>query len=62
MKLYAFFQPYIDDRHDELQEIAQYQVFFTLFIALLIRTSESLLAVSLSQSSLSQSSLSDPHQ
>jgi len=26
MKLYAFFQPYIDDRHDELQEIAQYQV------------------------------------
>jgi len=26
MKLYAFYQPYADDRHDELQEIAQYQV------------------------------------
>lgn len=46
MKLYAFFQPYIDDRHDELQEIAQYQVFFTLFIALLIRTSEWLFRLS----------------
>ena len=39
MKLYAFFQPFELDRHDTLQEVAQYQVFFTLFISLLIRSS-----------------------
>ena len=37
--LYAHFKPFMDDKLDWLQEIAQYQVFFTLFISLLIRSS-----------------------
>ena len=31
MKLYGFYAPYEDDSDDMLQEMAQYQVFFTLF-------------------------------
>lgn len=38
MKLYGFFQPYQDDADDYLQEAAQYQVFFTLFGGLIMRT------------------------
>ena len=37
MKLYAYFQPFADKKDDMLQEIAQYQIFFTLFIALILR-------------------------
>ena len=37
--LYAHFQPFMDKKLDWLQEVAQYQVFITLFISLLIRTS-----------------------
>jgi hypothetical protein len=38
MKLYGYFAPMLEPQDDFLQELAQYQVFFTLFIALLIRT------------------------
>jgi len=31
MKLYGYYAPYEEDADDVLQEIAQYQVFFTLF-------------------------------
>ena len=37
--LYAHCRPFEDKNLDWLQEISQYQVFFTLFISLLIRTS-----------------------
>ena len=37
VKLYGHYQPYELDEHDVMQEVAQYQVFVTLFIALLIR-------------------------
>jgi len=37
VKLYGYFQPYAQHELDIVQEIAQYQVFFTFFIALLIR-------------------------
>lgn len=39
VKLYAFYSPYVDDEDDNLQELAQYQIFFTLFGALIIRAS-----------------------
>ena len=35
--MYSYFEPYVNDEDDTLQEIAQYQVFFTLLIALIIR-------------------------
>lgn len=38
MKLYGEFHPYESDKDDVLQELAQYQVFFTLFSGLVIRT------------------------
>jgi hypothetical protein len=38
MKLYGYFAPMLEPQDDFLQELAQYQVFFTLFIALLLRT------------------------
>ena len=37
MKLYAYFSPFLEEKDNVLQEMAQYQVFFTLFIALLLR-------------------------
>ena len=37
IKLYAFCQPFINYEDDVLQEMSQYQIFFTLFIALLIK-------------------------
>jgi len=37
VKLYGHFQPYELDELDIVQEVAQYQVFFTFFFALLIR-------------------------
>jgi len=37
MKLYAYFSPFLEGKDNMLQEMAQYQVFFTLFIALLLR-------------------------
>ena len=37
VKLYGYFQPYVQNELDIVQEVAQYQVFFTFFIALLIR-------------------------
>jgi hypothetical protein len=40
MKLYGYFAPMLEPVDDFLQELAQYQVFFTLFIALLLRTGE----------------------
>lgn len=39
VKLYALYSPYVDDEDDYLQELAQYQILFTLFSALIIRTS-----------------------
>ena len=39
MKLYGEFKPYEKDSDDILQELSQYQVFFTLFAGLVIRTS-----------------------
>ena len=39
MKLYGEFKPYENDSDDILQELSQYQVFFTLFAGLVIRTS-----------------------
>ena len=39
MKLYGEFRPYENDSDDILQELSQYQVFFTLFAGLVIRTS-----------------------
>ena len=36
MKLYGSCHPYLNDSDDKLQEITQYQTFFTLFIGLLI--------------------------
>jgi hypothetical protein len=40
MKLYGYFNPLVEDDDDFLQELAQYQVFFTLFIGLLLRDSK----------------------
>ena len=40
MKLYAFYQPYDKDEDDQLQEVAQYQIFATLFFALIIKTGQ----------------------
>lgn len=37
IKLYGFFSPYKKNDDDILQEMAQFQVFITLFISLLIR-------------------------
>ena len=37
MKLYAYCQPFVRYEDDVLQEMAQYQIFFTLFIALLLK-------------------------
>jgi hypothetical protein len=37
MKLYAYFSPFLEGKDNMLQEMAQYQVFLTLFIALLLR-------------------------
>jgi hypothetical protein len=37
IKLYGFFCPFKEDDDDILQEMAQFQVFITLFISLLIR-------------------------
>jgi len=37
VKLYGYYQPYELDELDVVQEVAQYQVFFTLFVALLLR-------------------------
>ena len=37
IKLYGFFCPFKEDDDDVLQEMAQFQVFITLFISLLIR-------------------------
>ena len=37
IKLYAYCQPFINYEDDVLQEMSQYQIFFTLFIALLIK-------------------------
>jgi hypothetical protein len=38
MKLYAYFEPYVNDDDDFLQEMAQYQIFITFFIALLVQS------------------------
>jgi len=38
MKLYNYYKPYDDNTDDILQEYAQYQIFFTLFSGLVIRT------------------------
>jgi hypothetical protein len=38
VKLYGYFAPYKSDENDFLQEVAQYQVFITLFIALLLQS------------------------
>jgi len=37
MKLYAYFQPFADKKDDMLQELAQYQIFFTQFASLILR-------------------------
>ena len=41
MKLYGYYAPFIKDDDDSLQELAQYQIFLTLFISLLIRVASS---------------------
>jgi hypothetical protein len=41
MKLYGYYAPFIKDDDDRLQELAQYQIFLTLFISLLIRVASS---------------------
>jgi magnesium-transporting ATPase (P-type) len=38
MKLYAYYQPYDNSEDDFLQELAQYQIFITFFIALLVQS------------------------
>jgi hypothetical protein len=40
MKVYGYFRPYAHDEDDFLQEMAQYLIFITLFIILLIETSK----------------------
>jgi hypothetical protein len=40
IKLYAYFLPYKNSEDDFLQELAQYQIFITLFISLLIQSSK----------------------
>ena len=37
IKLYGYYGPFVNDDDDILQEMAQFQVFITLFISLLIR-------------------------
>ena len=37
MRVYAQYQPYIEDKNDRLAEIAQWQLFFTMFAALCIK-------------------------
>jgi hypothetical protein len=39
IKLYGYFAPYENDEDDFLQELAQYQVFITLFVALCVQSS-----------------------
>ena len=39
IKLYGYFAPYESDEDDFLQELAQYQVFITLFVALCVQSS-----------------------
>jgi hypothetical protein len=38
IKIYGYFRPFIEDSDDLLQELAQYQIFFTLFIALILQS------------------------
>jgi hypothetical protein len=40
IKLYSYYRPFKELGDDSLQELALYQVFITLFISLLLRTSE----------------------
>jgi hypothetical protein len=45
IKLYGYFHPYAHDEDDFLQEMAQYQIFITLFIALLSQAGKLILTM-----------------
>ena len=40
IKIYSYYQPFVQDRDDMLSEFAQWQLFFVLFAALMIRVNE----------------------